>query len=71
MSPLTTKVALDRETSCLRMTGGGNMAMGANIIGTVLSIMTCTMTSKTLGEGRCGAAMNGDSDNLFRWIGHF
>jgi hypothetical protein len=38
------------------MTGGGNMAVGADIVGAVLSIVTSTTAPKTLGEGGSGEA---------------
>jgi hypothetical protein len=38
------------------MTGGGNMAVGADIVGAVLSIVTSTTAPKTLGEGGSGKA---------------
>jgi hypothetical protein len=38
------------------MTGGGNVAVGADIVRAVLSIVTSTTAPKTLGEGRSGEA---------------
>jgi hypothetical protein len=38
------------------MTGSGNVAVGADVVGTVLSIVTSTTTLKALGEGRGGEA---------------
>jgi hypothetical protein len=46
MSPSTTKVALDSETSCGRVTQGGDIAVRANVVRAVLSIVISTMTSK-------------------------
>jgi hypothetical protein len=36
------------------------MAVGADIVGTVLSIVTSTTAPKTLGEGRSGEASDWD-----------
>ena len=60
MSPATAKVALDRQTSGLRMTGSGEMAMGADVVGAIFSIMTSTKALKTLCKER--SWMAGDRD---------
>jgi hypothetical protein len=63
MSPLTTKVALDSKTRRGRMTGSEDMAVGADVVGTVLSIMTSMMAPKTLGKSRGGESSNGNINN--------
>ena len=50
MSPATAKVALDRQTSGLRVTGSGEMAVGTDIVGAIFLIMTSTKTPKTLSK---------------------
>jgi hypothetical protein len=50
------------------MTGGGNVAVGADIVGAVLSIVTSTTAPKTLGESRSGEASDWDV-NKTGWSG--
>ena len=52
MSPSATKVALGGQTSSLRVSGSGEVAMGAGVEGTVLTIVTCARAPKALGERR-------------------
>jgi hypothetical protein len=42
------------------MTGSGDMAVGANIVGTVLFIITSTTAPKTLGKSRGRELSNGN-----------
>ena len=60
MSPSAAKVALGRKTSGLRVSWGSSVAVGADVEGTVFTIVTCTMAPKTFGESRSGAT--GDWD---------
>jgi hypothetical protein len=46
------------------MTGSGDMAVGANVVGTVLSIMTSTTALKTLGESRGRESLNGNMNKM-------
>jgi hypothetical protein len=50
------------------MTGGGNMAVGADVVGAILSIVTSTTTPKALGEGRGGEASDWNMDKT-GWSG--
>ena len=52
ISPTTAKVALDRQTSGLRVSRHGKVTVGAYIVGAVLSIVASTKTSKTLSKKR-------------------
>ena len=52
MSPSAAKVALGRKTS--------GVAMGTDVEGTVFTIVTCTMTPKTLGQSGSGATSDRD-----------
>ena len=40
------------QTSSLRVSGSGEVAMGTNVEGAVLAIVTCARAPKALGEGR-------------------
>jgi hypothetical protein len=60
MSPSTTKVALDSKASSGRVTWGGDLAMWADVVGAIFSIMTSKMTPKALGECSGGASTDGN-----------
>ena len=46
MSPAATKVALGRQTRSLRVSGGGDVAVWADVEGTIFAIVTCTKAPK-------------------------
>ena len=56
VSPATAKVALDRQTSGLRVSGGGDITVRADIFRAVFSIVTSTRAPKTFGEKGSGLA---------------
>ena len=60
MSPSAAKVALGRKTSGLRVSRGSGMAMGADVEGAVLTIVTCTMAPKAFGQSRSGTTSDRD-----------
>ena len=60
MSPSATKVALGRQTSCLRMSGGGEVVVGTDVEGTVFVIVACTRALKAFSEERSRATSNGN-----------
>ena len=60
MSPSATKVALGRQTSCLRVSRGGEVAVGTDIEGTVFMIVACIRAPKAFSEGRSRAMSNRD-----------
>ena len=66
MSPSATKVTLGGHTSSLRMSGSGEMAMGAGVEGTVLMIVTCARALKALGERGSRATRDRDVEEA-RW----
>jgi hypothetical protein len=66
MFPSTTKVTLDSKARCGRMTGSGNVTVGADIVGTVLLIVTSMTAPKTLGKGGSGESMDG---NMYKMSG--
>ena len=60
MSPATAKVALDRQTSSLRVSGGGYVTVRADIFGTVFSIVTSTRALKKFGKKGSGLVSDRD-----------
>jgi hypothetical protein len=60
MFPLTAKVALDSKASHGRMAGGRKVAVGADIVGAVLSIVTSMTAPKTFGEGGSRESADGN-----------
>ena len=69
MSPSATKVALGGQTSSLRASGSGKVAMRAGVEGTVLMIVTCARAPKAFGER--GSRVTGDRDiEEARWGGN-
>ena len=66
MSPSAAKVALGRQTSSLRMSGGREVTVRTDVLGAVFLIVTCTRAPKTFGEGRSGAMSNGDIEEASR-----
>ena len=60
MSPSAANITLGRQTSCLRMSGGREVAVGTDVEGTVFAIVACTRVLKAFGESRSGATSNGD-----------
>ena len=60
MSPATEKVALDRQTSGLRVSGGGNITVRAVVLGAVFLIVTSTRAPKTFGKEGNGLASDWD-----------
>ena len=60
MSPLAAWVALGGQTSSLRVSRGGELAVGADVERTVLTIVTCARAPKALSKGGSGATRDGD-----------
>ena len=54
------------QTSSLRVSGSREMAMGADIEGVVLVIVTCASALKALSEGRSRAKSDGDIEEASR-----
>ena len=54
------------QTSSLRVTGGGEMAVRADVEGAVLAIVTCARAPKAFGKSGSGATRNGDVEEA-RW----
>ena len=66
MSPSATKVTLGGQTSSLRVSRGGEMAVGTGVEGAVLAIVTCARAPKAFGESRSGATKDGDIEEACR-----
>jgi hypothetical protein len=62
MSPSTAKVALDSKTSGGRVTWSGDLAMWADVVGAIFSIMNSMMTLKALSECSGRASTNRNLD---------
>ena len=60
MSPLATKVTLGGQTSSLRVSWSGEVAVRAGVEGAVLAIVTCARAPKALSECGGGATRDGD-----------
>ena len=60
MSPSATKVALGGQTSSLRVSGSGEVAVGTDVEGAVLMIVTCARAPKAFSER--GSRATGDRD---------
>ena len=54
------------QTSSLRVSGSGEVAMGADIEGAILMIVTCARAPKTLSEGGSGATSDGNIEETSR-----
>ena len=48
------------QTSSLRVSGSGEVAMGTDVERAVLTIVTCARAPKALGEGGSGATSDGN-----------
>ena len=72
MSPATTKVTLNRQTRGLRVSRGGKLAMGTDIVGAVFSIVTSTKAPKALDKERSWVAGDRDvkemSGSRYYWV---
>ena len=66
MSPLATKVTLGGQTSSLRVSRSREVAMRADVEGTVLTIVTCARAPKAFSEREGGAARDGDVKKVSR-----
>ena len=50
---------MDGQTSSLRVSGGGDVAVGTDVEGAVLTIVTCARAPKALSEHGGGATRDG------------
>ena len=60
MFPATAKVTLDRQTRGLRVSGGGDITVRADVLGAVFSIVTSTRAPKAFGKEESGLVSDQD-----------